>query len=66
MALGDGANDLKMLGEAGIGIAYHAKPIVRAQAKYSLNLCWLGGVVELVCCISLSCRIKMQHKSAMI
>jgi phosphoserine phosphatase len=32
MAVGDGANDLAMLGEAGLGIAYHAKPAVAAAA----------------------------------
>lgn len=46
MALGDGANDLKMLGEAGIGIAYHAKPIVRAQAKYSLTYVGWEGLLN--------------------
>lgn len=33
MAVGDGANDLAMLGEAGLGVAYHAKPKVAAEAK---------------------------------
>jgi phosphoserine phosphatase len=33
LAVGDGANDLAMLGEAGLGIAYHAKPIVAAQVQ---------------------------------
>lgn len=43
IAMGDGANDLKMLAEAGIGIAYHAKPIVRAQARYALtHVGWEG------------------------
>jgi phosphoserine phosphatase len=32
VAIGDGANDLDMLAEAGLGIAFNAKPIVRAQA----------------------------------
>lgn len=46
IALGDGANDLKMLAEAGIGIAYHAKPIVRAQARYSLTYVGLDGLLN--------------------
>lgn len=46
IALGDGANDLKMLGEAGIGIAYHAKPIVRAQARYALTHVGLDGLLN--------------------
>lgn len=37
LAIGDGANDLDMLGAAGIGVAYNAKPIVESQADYSLR-----------------------------
>ena len=33
LAVGDGANDLAMLREAGLGVAYHAKPIVAAEAR---------------------------------
>ncbi len=33
MAIGDGANDLAMLQSAGLGLAYHAKPIVAAQVQ---------------------------------
>jgi phosphoserine phosphatase len=33
LAVGDGANDLAMLREAGLGIAFHAKPIVAAEAR---------------------------------
>ncbi len=47
MGIGDGANDLKMLGEAGIGIAYHAKPIVRAQTSYAINYGGLDAVLNL-------------------
>ena len=48
IAIGDGANDLKMMSAAGIGIAYHAKPIVQAQANYALNHVGLDGVVNLL------------------
>jgi len=37
VALGDGANDLPMLGVAGLGIAFHAKPKVRAAAPFALS-----------------------------
>lgn len=37
VAIGDGANDLAMIGAAGIGIAFNAKPIVREQAPYVLD-----------------------------
>jgi phosphoserine phosphatase len=48
IAIGDGANDLKMMSAAGIGIAYHAKPIVQAQATYALNYVGLDGVTSLL------------------
>jgi phosphoserine phosphatase len=37
LAVGDGANDLAMLGEAGMGVALHAKPQVQAEARYRVN-----------------------------
>lgn len=37
IAVGDGANDLAMLGAAGLGVAYHAKPIVGAEARAQVN-----------------------------
>jgi len=46
IAIGDGANDLKMLGLAGYSVAYRAKPVVRAQAKYALNVAGLDGVLN--------------------
>ena len=48
IAMGDGANDLKMMAEAGISIAYRAKPVVRAQASYALNRVGLDGVIPLL------------------
>lgn len=46
IAIGDGANDLKMMAVAGAGVAYHAKPVVRAQATYSLSHVGLDGVLS--------------------
>ena len=45
IAVGDGANDLPMLSEAGLGIAFHAKPRVAANAKQSINTIGLDGVL---------------------
>jgi len=45
LAIGDGANDLPMLLAAGLGVAYRAKPIVRAQAKARINHCDLSALV---------------------
>jgi len=47
IAMGDGANDLKFMGEAGVSIAYHAKPIVRAKATYCFDLVGLDGLINL-------------------
>ena len=47
IALGDGANDLKMMAQAGVSIAYHAKPVVRAQAHYAFNFVGLDGLIHL-------------------
>ncbi len=44
IAMGDGANDLKMMAQAGTSIAYHAKPVVRSQAGYALNFVGLDGL----------------------
>lgn len=45
IAVGDGANDLPMLSVAGLGIAFHAKPKVKANAKQSINTIGLDGVL---------------------
>jgi len=47
VAIGDGANDLKMMAEAGLSIAFHAKPVVRAQASCAINWSGLDAVVNL-------------------
>jgi len=48
IAIGDGANDLKMMAAAAIGIAYHAKPVVQQQATYALNHTGLDGAINLL------------------
>lgn len=45
IAVGDGANDLPMLSTAGLGIAFHAKPRVVANARQSINTIGLDGVL---------------------
>jgi phosphoserine phosphatase len=47
VAIGDGANDLKMMAEAGLSIAFHAKPVVRAQADCALTWSGLDAVLNL-------------------
>ncbi|HQT82086.1 MAG: phosphoserine phosphatase SerB [Ferrovum sp. 37-45-19] len=48
VAIGDGANDLLMMKEADISIAYHAKPIVRKEATHALTRVDLSGVIPLL------------------
>ncbi len=45
IAVGDGANDLPMLNEAGLGIAFHAKPRVKESARQSISTIGLDGVL---------------------
>jgi phosphoserine phosphatase len=47
IAIGDGANDLPMMREAGTSIAYHAKPVVKGEAAYALDYVGLDGVLSL-------------------
>jgi phosphoserine phosphatase len=47
VAIGDGANDLKMMALAGVSVAFHAKPVVRAQASCAISYCGLDAVVRL-------------------
>lgn len=46
MAIGDGANDLKMMANAHYSVAYRAKPVVQEQARYALNYSALDGVLN--------------------
>jgi phosphoserine phosphatase len=48
IAMGDGANDLPMMGVAGLSVAYHAKPAVRAQAMLAINSGGLDRLLEVV------------------
>lgn len=45
LAIGDGSNDLPMLLAAGLGVAYHAKPMVRAAAQAQINHCDLSALL---------------------
>ena len=48
IAVGDGANDLKMMAEAGVSVAYHAKPTVRRQAMVAINQGGLDRLLEVL------------------
>lgn len=48
IAVGDGANDLPMINLAGLGIAYHAKPLVRANAKHAISTVGIDGILFLL------------------
>lgn len=48
IAMGDGANDLPMMGAAGLSVAYHAKPAVRAQAMVAIDRGGLDRLLEVV------------------
>ena len=47
IAIGDGANDLEMMAEAGTSVAYHARPVVKDKADYALNYVGLDGLLNL-------------------
>ncbi|MBK8063959.1 MAG: phosphoserine phosphatase SerB [Betaproteobacteria bacterium] len=47
LAIGDGANDLAMMAEAGVSVAYRAKPVVKARATHALDHMGLDGVLHL-------------------
>ena len=48
IAVGDGANDLPMLGAAGLGIAFRAKPLVKASAEQSISTLGLDAILYLM------------------
>jgi phosphoserine phosphatase len=48
IAVGDGANDLPMMGAAGLSVAYHAKPKVREQAMVSIESGGLDRLLEVL------------------
>jgi phosphoserine phosphatase len=48
IAMGDGANDLLMMGAAGLSVAYHAKPKVREQAMVAINAGGLDRLLEVL------------------
>ncbi len=48
IVMGDGANDLQMMGIAGLSVAFRAKPVVRAQAAVALNFSGLDGLLTIL------------------
>jgi phosphoserine phosphatase len=48
IVMGDGANDLRMMGIAGLSVAFRAKPVVRAQASVALNFTGLDGILAIL------------------
>ena len=48
ISIGDGANDLLMMKEAGLSVAYHAKPAVQEQATTSLNHAGLDAILDFI------------------
>lgn len=48
IAVGDGANDIPMLSIAGLGIAFHAKPVVRERARYAIGTLGLDAILYLL------------------
>lgn len=47
LAIGDGANDLPMLRLGDVSIAYHAKPVVRAETTFAIDYCGLDAILNL-------------------
>nr|WP_229423155.1 phosphoserine phosphatase SerB [Telluria aromaticivorans] len=48
IVMGDGANDLRMMGIAGLSVAFRAKPVVRSQANVALNFSGLDGLLTIL------------------
>ena len=48
IAVGDGANDLPMISVAGLGVAFHAKPVVKQNANQAISSVGLDGLLYLM------------------
>jgi phosphoserine phosphatase len=48
VAVGDGSNDLPMISVAGLGIAFHAKPVVKENARTAISTIGLDGILYLM------------------
>jgi len=48
IAVGDGANDLPMLSEAGLGVAFRAKPVVKESARHAISTLGLDAILYLI------------------
>jgi len=46
--VGDGANDLPMLSQAGLGVAFRAKPLVKESARHSISTLGLDAILYLI------------------
>ena len=46
--MGDGANDLPMLSQAGLGVAFRAKPLVKESARHSISTLGLDAILYLI------------------
>ena len=58
IAVGDGANDIPMLTEAGLGVAFQAKPIVSEAVPFAINFSGLDSVLYL-----LGSQSELEHNS---
>jgi len=63
IAVGDGANDLPMISAAGLGVAFHAKPIVRERAGNAISTVGLDGLLYLLGIHEREIAQEMTHKS---
>ena len=48
IAVGDGANDLPMLSQAGLGVAFRAKPLVKESARHAISTLGLDAILYLI------------------